>query len=73
MGRGIVHAHIHDNLGIEDEHALIGAGNIDFSSVILKLQEIKYDKVLSFESKSIRDAVKGREIIKEHFLRINNL
>jgi len=70
IGKGIVHVHIHDNMGTDDEHALIGSGNIDFFGVLNELNKIKYNRVLSFESRSIRDAVKGREILKNHLSKI---
>ncbi|MDK2791054.1 MAG: hypothetical protein PWP15_1563 [Methanothermococcus sp.] len=65
IGQGIVHVHMHDNNGNDDEHLKIGDGNIDFLSVLNALKDIKYEGVLSFESKSIRDAVKSREVVKE--------
>ncbi|AEK20571.1 sugar phosphate isomerase/epimerase family protein [Methanococcus maripaludis] len=66
IGKGIVHCHIHDNMGTEDEHSLIGAGNIDFLKILSELKSINYDNVLSFESKSIRDAVNSRETINKY-------
>ncbi len=65
IGMGIVHVHCHDNNGSDDEHLRVGEGNIDFMDVFNELKSIKYDGVISFESKNLRDAVKSREIIKE--------
>lgn len=41
------HIHLHDNNGIGDEHNKIGAGNIDFKSIIKNLHD--YEELYSFE------------------------
>jgi sugar phosphate isomerase/epimerase len=65
IGKGIVHVHCHDNNEKDDEHLLVGEGNIDFTKVIDGLKEINYRGYLSFESKSLRDAIQSREIINK--------
>ncbi|NPA63009.1 MAG: sugar phosphate isomerase/epimerase [Methanococci archaeon] len=71
IGIGIIHVHIHDNNGYEDEHLRIGEGNINFIDVLEKLKEIDYKGVLSIENKNIRDAVKSKEILKEYLEIVN--
>ena len=43
------HIHIHDNHGEEDEHLPLGKGEIDFEQVIKWLNQINYDKTITFE------------------------
>ncbi|MHC1570421.1 MAG: sugar phosphate isomerase/epimerase family protein [Methermicoccaceae archaeon] len=50
----IVHAHIHDNHGEDDEHAPLGTGNIDFKRVFQKLDRLSILCIL--EMSSIEDA-----------------
>ncbi|AEF96763.1 sugar phosphate isomerase/epimerase family protein [Methanotorris igneus] len=73
IGEGIVHVHIHDNNGYDDEHLKIGEGKIDFLSVLKKLKEIKYDGVLSIENKNVRDAVKSKEVLNEYLSILDDL
>lgn len=62
----IVHLHMHDNHGKEDEHLPIGKGKINFARVVKLLKKINYDKTVTFEVfTSKRDAVKSREKIKK--------
>ena len=43
------HMHLHDNHGLEDEHAVCGSGNIDFAKV-MQCPASKTVEVLTFES-----------------------
>lgn len=45
------HMHIHDNHGIEDEHAACGTGSIDFSNIVLS-SATKVIEVLNFDAVS---------------------
>ncbi|MEM3730542.1 MAG: sugar phosphate isomerase/epimerase [Candidatus Bathyarchaeia archaeon] len=45
----IVHMHVHDNNGREDQHLGIGFGTIDWKNFAKLLREIAYDKVLVVE------------------------
>ena len=57
-GKRLVHIHIDDNNGISDEHLVPGTGVVDFEAVVAALQDINYDRCLSFEI-SVRDPRKG--------------
>ena len=46
----IVHAHLHDNHGVSDEHLGIGDGNINWVRVIQAFKEIGYKGALIVES-----------------------
>lgn len=45
----IVHIHMHDNHGKDDEHLPLGAGSIDWKKVIKLLKKINYNKTITFE------------------------
>jgi sugar phosphate isomerase/epimerase len=62
----LVHIHIHDNHGEEDEHIPLGWGKIDFRKVVRWLKELNYDKTITFEVfTSNQDAVRSREYFRK--------
>lgn len=62
FGDRIVNVHIHDNMGVKDDHMTIGTGQIDFRSVIRKLRSYKGRYII--ESKSLESAVESQEVLK---------
>jgi len=66
----LVHIHLHDNHGEEDEHLPLGYGKIDFRKVVAWLKEIEYERTITFEVfTSYRDAVRSREYLKKLWIR----
>jgi len=66
----LVHTHLHDNHGKEDEHLPLGYGKIDFKKIVAWLREINYAKTITFEVfTSYRDAVRSREYLKKLWIR----
>jgi sugar phosphate isomerase/epimerase len=64
--RDIRHIHIHDNMGLRDDHLAIGKGKIDFEAVVQELKKINYNGTMTFEVfRSMKDAVKSREKIRK--------
>ena len=62
----IVHMHIHDNSGKEDEHLSIGRGKIDFKKFIELLKEINYQGTMTIENfKSLEKAQKDMKKLKK--------
>lgn len=49
FGDRIGHVHVSDNRGQHDDHLPIGAGNIDFPTVIGALRATGYDRTVTFE------------------------
>ncbi|MBM3233891.1 sugar phosphate isomerase/epimerase [Candidatus Pacearchaeota archaeon] len=45
----LVHIHLHDNHGKEDEHLPLGKGNIDIEKVIRELRKYDYDGTITLE------------------------
>lgn len=43
------HIHIHDNLGVRDEHLAIGRGNFDFAGLLNYLKNVKTKPLITFE------------------------
>jgi len=61
----LCHLHIHDNLGIEDEHILPFKGNINWREFISVLKKIKYKGFFMMEiRKNANNKNKEREVIK---------
>ncbi len=46
----IVHLHVSDNCGVEDEHLGLGFGKIDWTHIAESLNKIDFDKVIVIES-----------------------
>lgn len=62
----LVHIHIHDNHGEEDEHLPLGAGKINFKKVVKWLKMINYSQTITFEVfTSNDDAARSREHLKK--------
>ncbi len=66
LGNNVVHAHIHDNNGVNGEkyfgdlHAAPGEGNIDFSV----LRELRFKGVYNLEVFSIEDVRRGKKMLE---------
>jgi len=54
--------HIHDNIGKNDPHLVIGEGNIDFRNVLKKLNE-KYNGVVVIESRGLKAGVESKNVL----------
>lgn len=61
-GDKLVCLHLHDNMGIKDDHALNRYGNIDWKKFAKKLKEINYKGNLDYE---ILMNVRGQETAEE--------
>lgn len=70
FGERLVHIHLHDNHGKEDEHLPLGHGKINFKKVVAWLKEINYSKTITFEVfTSHKDAVRSREYLKKLWIK----
>jgi sugar phosphate isomerase/epimerase len=58
-----VNVHLHDNDGKRDRHMAMGAGTVDFESVIGELSD--YSGTFVLESRSWEDALTGRAYLEE--------
>jgi len=62
----LVHIHMHDNHGKQDEHLPLGRGKIDFRKVVKLLKEYNYDKTITFEVfTSPFDAARSRDFFRK--------
>jgi len=50
FGHKLIHLHIQDNLGQNDDHFLPGRGNINWEKLINLLKQIKYEGIFMFET-----------------------
>ena len=70
FGDKLVHVHLHDNHGKQDEHLPLGRGKIDIRKVVKALKEIDYCRTITFEVFTSRtDAVRSRELFKKRWER----
>ena len=53
--------HIHDNMGVSDEHLPIGKGTVDFPAVLEALGSRRY----VIESRGWDDALESRDVLKK--------
>jgi sugar phosphate isomerase/epimerase len=71
FGDKLVHVHLHDNHGAQDEHLPLGRGKIDFRKVVKVLKDADYCRTITFEVFTSRtDAVRSRELFKKRWERI---
>lgn len=70
MGRSLLHLHVHDNKGIDDDHLVPGEGEIDFPSLFSSLKEIKYEGMIVAElwdpNKPVEVARRGIESLRRY-------
>ena len=66
LGDRFVNIHIHDNDGVSDLHQTLGKGNIDFKSVLQKLN--RYGGRYIIESKGLESSVDSLDILNSFFL-----
>jgi sugar phosphate isomerase/epimerase len=67
----LAHVHLYDNHGKQDEHLALGMGKIDLRKVVRLLEEVDYDKTITFEVFTSRaDAVQSRELFKKQWKKI---
>lgn len=45
----LIHIHVHDNNGKEDQHKEIGKGKINYSKIVKWLKEIRYNNTITIE------------------------
>ncbi len=63
----LVHIHIHDNHGEEDEHLALGMGNIDYEDVVRELKRIGYNGTITLE------VFTGNDVLKESLRLVKKL
>ena len=49
VGNKLVHLHVHDNDGKDDQHLPIGAGRIDWEKVVKILKDAGYNDTITIE------------------------
>lgn len=66
FGDRLVHIHLHDNHGKQDEHLPLGSGKLDVRKTVRYLKEADYDRTVTFEVfTSNLDAARSREQFKK--------
>lgn len=72
LGEYLSSVHFHDNLGSNDNHMIVGEGNINWGMVCQKLIEINYKGPLISECRNI-EPLKAAHLLEEKFLTANIL
>jgi sugar phosphate isomerase/epimerase len=69
IGENIVHVHVHDNLGMRDDHLVPGDGEIDFRPVVRTLRSVGYSGAVVVElfdpKKPVETGRRGLEAAKK--------
>jgi sugar phosphate isomerase/epimerase len=69
----LVHVHLHDNHGKQDEHLSLGEGEIDFRKVVEALKAVDYSRTMTFEVFTSRvDAARSRDAFKKLWEKLRN-
>ncbi|MDI6855840.1 MAG: sugar phosphate isomerase/epimerase [Candidatus Thermoplasmatota archaeon] len=55
--------HLHDNLGIKDEHLPLGKGNIDFKKIL----NLNYNNFYVIECRNLEEAVESKKYLENLF------
>ncbi|RLF06522.1 MAG: hypothetical protein DRJ60_04285 [Thermoprotei archaeon] len=63
LGHYVIHVHVHDNKGENDDHLPIGSGNIDWRMFVDMIKGLKLIGGLTLEVMSIRDAKKSLKLL----------
>jgi len=66
MGRHIFELHLHDNLGVNDDHMPVGDGKIDFKGLFGRLRETGLDPVYTLEAHSPEDAIRSEASVRKY-------
>lgn len=70
FGKDIIHLHVHDNHGQWDEHLPLGAGAIDWATVIQELKRARFAKTTTFEVfTSLADGMASRKAFQRLWLK----
>jgi len=71
MGKSLLHLHVHDNRGKDDDHLVPGEGEIDFTALSGALRETGYRGMLIAElwdpERPAQTARRGRESLRRYF------
>jgi sugar phosphate isomerase/epimerase len=71
LGKSLLHLHVHDNLGKEDDHLVPGEGEIDFAALSGVLGEVGYRGMVIAElwdpERPAETAERGKESLRRYF------
>jgi len=71
MGKSLLHLHVHDNRGKDDDHLVPGEGEIDFVALSEALREVGYRGMVIAElwdpERPAETAERGRESLRRYF------
>jgi len=57
--RSLVHLHLHDNVGLDDEHRVPGDGTVDWPDTLATLREVDYAGTATLELLAVDDMARG--------------
>lgn len=69
LGKYIVHTHLHDNNGLEDQHLPLGMGRINYENFLQSLGKVNYKGMLNLEIQYFEDpegaALRSKAFLEE--------
>ncbi|GAB4303402.1 MAG: sugar phosphate isomerase/epimerase [Desulfuromonadia bacterium] len=65
LGSSIIHLHIHDNHGTDDDHLPLGEGSIDFDTYFRLLRQYAADPVYAIETHDKNQVLLARQRLEE--------
>ena len=66
LGERIYEFHLHDNLGLQDNHFPIGTGTVNYAEVFSQMERLKQEYILNLENKSYEDVLKSLEFLRRN-------
>ncbi len=61
----IIHIHVHDNDGKEDNHRAVGAGSIQWNSFLHWVEKVRYKGWIVFENYELADVKQGMKFLAD--------
>ncbi len=66
LGSRIYEFHLHDNLGLQDNHFPMGTGTVNYPEVFTQMEKLKQEYILNLENKTYEDVLKSLEYLRRN-------
>ena len=66
LGERIYEFHLHDNLGVKDDHFPLGTGTVNSGELFSQMEKLRQDYILNLENKTYEDVLKSLEYLRRN-------
>lgn len=67
LGGRIYEFHLHDNLGVKDDHFPLKTGTVNWEELFSQMEKLKQEYILNLENKTYEDVLKSLEYLRRNF------